>query len=234
MEALARWNCPDIGVVAPAEFIPVAEESGLIMPIGEWILRSACGQAALWNKEGCRFGRIAVNVSATQFINLGFPDLVRSVLAETGLPAEQLELEVTETLLINDEAGAFDMLCRLKGIGITISIDDFGTGYSSLNRLKNFPIDRLKIDRSFIQGMHESPDDRAITNAIISMAWTLGLGITAEGVDDPRHLTHLREQHCEEVQGFLLSRPLGVLQATQFLQHASSDSTAERQVRIAG
>ena len=234
MEALARWNCPGIGIVAPTEFIPVAEESGLILSIGEWILRAACSQAALWNKEGCRFGRIAVNVSALQFINLGFPDLVRGILEAAGLPAEQLELEVTETLLINDEAGAYEMLCRLKAIGITISIDDFGTGYSSLNRLKNFPVDRLKIDRSFIRGMHESSDDRAITNAIISMARTLGLGITAEGVDDPRHLTHLREQSCDEVQGFLLSKPLSTQQATQFLQSAASDSTAERQFKIAG
>jgi diguanylate cyclase (GGDEF)-like protein len=230
MEALLRWNCPEAGAVSPAEFVPVAEESGLILPIGEWVLREACRQGEEWRREGLGLQSIAVNVSALQFTQPGFPGLVERVLAETGLPAGCLELELTESMLMSDEDNARDTLRRLKDVGVMLAIDDFGTGYSNLSRLRQFRVDRLKIDRSFVDGINNCADDAAIAAAIINMGKTLGLDVVAEGVEDFDQIQFLQRRDCERVQGFLLSEPLTPQEARAFLARVS-DATIIRRIR---
>lgn len=208
VEALIRWRHPVLGDVSPVRFIPVAEETGLIVPIGEWVLRTACRQNRAWRRAGLPPLRVAVNLSARQFMA---PDLVGNVartLADTGLGADGLELEITESLLIEDVDRAVQLLKSLKSLGLTLAIDDFGTGYSSLSYLKRFPVDALKIDRIFISDILTDPDDAAITSAIIAMAKRLNLRVTAEGVEEAAHVSFLRERGCEEMQGYFFSRPV--------------------------
>ena len=206
-EALIRWKHPELGLIAPDKFIPIAEANGMIVPIGEWVLRTACHHARCWHDIGSKVP-VAVNVSAVQFRQIGFCDLVRRVLNETGLDPEFLELEITESLLLATEDMRFEVLSQLKTLGVKLAIDDFGTGYSSLSYLKQLPVSKLKIDRSFIHDLHRNGNEEAITAAIIQMAKCLNLTVTAEGVENERQLQFLREQQCDDVQGFLFSKPL--------------------------
>jgi diguanylate cyclase (GGDEF)-like protein len=232
MEALLRWTNDDLGAVAPAEFIPVAEETGLILPIGEWVLRTACRQAKAWLDEGLPFGRIAVNVSGQQFILKDFSATVASIIAETGLPPSMLELEITESVVMKDEAWAEAALSQLKGLGVQLAIDDFGTGYSSFGRLRHFAVDRLKIDQSFMTSLLECSDDRAIAAAIIAMSRSLRINVTAEGVESLPQLLFLQEHDCHEAQGFLFSRALPSADAHKLLCRAVDTVTGTRTQRL--
>jgi diguanylate cyclase (GGDEF)-like protein len=205
MEALIRWQHPELGLVPPADFIPLAEELGLIVPIGEWVLRTACLQNKGWQEEGIR---ISVNISASQFQRDGFIDTVKRVLEETSMEPRWLELELTESVIMNNATMAVVKLKQLKEMGIQISIDDFGTGFSSLSYLKYFPIDSLKIDRSFIKDIPSAPKDTAITKTIIALGRRLGLKVVAEGVETEEQFEFLSSRRCNEVQGYLISRPL--------------------------
>ena len=227
VEALLRWSNPELGHVPPLDFIPMAEATGLILPIGDWVLRTACRQTKEWLDEGLPVGRVAVNVSPLQFAQRDFVEQVAAALTDTGLPASCLELEVTESLVMKDEAWAYQVLRRLKTLGIGLAIDDFGTGYSSFSRLKEYPVDRLKIDRSFVQAPNEvSAEDGAIITAMISMARTMGLGVVAEGVEEFHQLMFLQEQHCPLGQGFLLSVPLDAERAAVFLRRMNEIRSA--------
>lgn len=208
VEALLRWNSPSLGFVSPVEFIPIAEETGLISSIGEWVLREACSQARTWQEQGLPEFRIAVNLSVRQFARQNLDKLVNEVLLDSGLPVHCLELEITENMLMDDVEGSVETLHRLKALGVCLAIDDFGTGYSSLSYLKRFPIDRLKIDRSFITHVTSDQGDASVTQAIIAVAHNLGLSVTAEGVEELEQLAFLKEYNCEEVQGYYFSRPL--------------------------
>jgi EAL domain-containing protein (putative c-di-GMP-specific phosphodiesterase class I) len=207
-EALLRWHNPDLGDILPLEFIPLAEENGMIIPIGEWVIRTACAQVRAWRDEGLCIRRVAVNLSVAQFVQTNFADLVSKILLDTGLEPDGLELEVTESLLAKDVEGSVRTLRELKQVGVHLSIDDFGTGYSSMSHLKNFPVDRLKIDRSFVKGVTSDPDDEAITMAVLSMAKSMHLGVVAEGVENQEQLDFFQERLCEQVQGYYLSRPV--------------------------
>ena len=207
-EALLRWQHPELGAVSPAEFIPVAESCGLILPIGEWVMRSAARQLRQWLDAGLGDLAMAVNLSSVQFRHADLPALVSRVLAEAGLPPQRLELELTESVAMGDPLGAISLMNDLHARGIRLSIDDFGTGYSSLSYLKKFRVYKLKIDQSFVRDLTEDPEDRAIVSAIISMADSLGLSTIAEGVETPGQLEFLRERGCAEGQGYLFSRPL--------------------------
>jgi diguanylate cyclase (GGDEF)-like protein/PAS domain S-box-containing protein len=206
MEALLRWNRPEHGLVPPAQFIEIAEETRLILPIGEWVLRQACRRAVEW-QNGTNTMRVAVNLSPRQFQQTNLVDVIDQVLRETGLAPEALELEITETTAMLNTERTMSTLAALRELGLQIAVDDFGTGHSSLNYLRRFPIDRVKIDREFVQGIEESASDRAIVSAIVTMAHGLRLAVTAEGVETEAQATFLREQQCEEVQGFLFGRP---------------------------
>jgi diguanylate cyclase (GGDEF)-like protein/PAS domain S-box-containing protein len=210
LEALLRWQHPELGLVPPDKFIRIAENSGLIMPIGEWVLRTACSQTRKWQDEGLPAVSVAVNVSAVQFRQAGFCELIRRVLHETGLAPQYLELELTENLLLSNEDVMLSVLQELKALGLKLAIDDFGTGYSSLSYLRQFPVGKLKIDRSFIRDIAVNPDDVAITTAIISMAKSLNLKVIAEGVEDEAQMTFLRAHQCDEIQGYYFSKPLAV------------------------
>lgn len=224
-EALLRWNCRELGAIPPAEFIPLAEETGLIVPIGEWVLRTACAQAKAWRLAGVPLPRVAVNVSVHQFAQDDFPALVARILSEVGLEPGALEIEITESVLLKDGEAALTTLRELKALGVHLAIDDFGTGYSSLAYLKQFPIDRLKIDRTFVCSVNNDPQDRAIAAAIIAMAESMNLSVTAEGVETEGQLSFLRSRHCDEAQGYLLSRPLPTQEAAEFLQRTDPQST---------
>ncbi|QRG69653.1 EAL domain-containing protein [Brevibacillus choshinensis] len=217
MEALIRWNHPERGLVSPDQFIAVAEETGLIVPIGEWVLRTACQQNKEWQNQGLPPIRVAVNLSARQFLKKDFTQMVASTLEATGLSPQYLELEITESTMI-DVHRASNTLAELKQLGVHIAIDDFGTGYSSLSYLKEFPLNRLKIDRSFVRDMKKSPGNRAIVSTIISMAHNLELNVIAEGVETDDELAFLQENLCEEVQGYLFSRPLPRDEVTTFME----------------
>jgi len=210
LEALLRWQHPVLGLVPPDKFIRIAENSGLIVPIGEWVLRTACSQARKWQDEGLPPVSIAINVSAVQFRQQGFCELIRRVLRETGLAPHYLELELTESLLLGNADVTLSVLQELKAMGLTLAIDDFGTGYSSFSYLKRFPVSKLKIDRSFVRDVAVNPDDAAITTAIISMAKSLNLKVIAEGVEDEAQMSFLRAHQCDEIQGYYFSRPLAV------------------------
>jgi diguanylate cyclase (GGDEF)-like protein/PAS domain S-box-containing protein len=206
-EALIRWKHPDLGLISPDKFIHVAELNGMIVPIGEWVLRTACLHARSWHDRGNHIP-VAVNVSAVQFRQAGFCDLVKDVLDQSGLDPEFLELEITESLLLATEDMRSEVLGRLKTLGVKLAIDDFGTGFSSLSYLKQLPVSKLKIDRSFISDLQHNPNDEAITAAIIQMAKCLHLKVTAEGVENENQLRMLRAHGCDDVQGFLFSKPL--------------------------
>ncbi|MBV9344470.1 MAG: EAL domain-containing protein [Gammaproteobacteria bacterium] len=232
MEALLRWNSAQLGPVSPGEFIPVAEETGLIHAIGKWVLRSACLQARAWQVENLPFERIAVNVSGRQFALAEYPAEVAAVLAETGLPPSALELEITESVVMADEEWAEKAINQLKSIGVSLAIDDFGTGYSSFGRLRHFSVDRLKIDRSFVSSVTECNDDRAIASAIIAMSRSLRINVTAEGVENFPQLAFLQEQDCQDAQGFLLSRPLQAEAARELLKRVEAASAESRTQRL--
>lgn len=208
MEALVRWNHPELGLVPPGQFIGLAEETGLIVPIGAWVIRTACAQCKAWERQGLGSLRIAVNVSVRQFAQPDLVEYIAAVLAETGLEPQWLEIELTESLLMQDVDRSIDILERLKAIGLQMSIDDFGTGYSSLAYLKRFPIDLLKIDQAFVRDIETSQDDTAIVKAIISMAHSLGLRVIAEGVETEAQCNFLRLNMCDEIQGYFFSRPI--------------------------
>jgi diguanylate cyclase (GGDEF)-like protein/PAS domain S-box-containing protein len=210
LEALLRWQHPTLGLVPPDKFIRIAENCGLIVPIGEWVVRTACRQARKWQDEGLPAVSIAINVSAVQFRQEDFCELIRRVLHETGLAPQYLELELTEGLLLANADVTFSVLQELKAMGLTLAIDDFGTGYSNFNYLRQFRVSKLKIDRSFIRDVAVNPDDAAITTAIISMAKSLNLKVIAEGVEDEAQMSFLRAHQCDEIQGYYFSKPLAV------------------------
>ena len=222
MEALVRWHHPDSGLVSPAKFIPLAEETGLIISLGEWVLRTACAQNKAWQASGLSPIRVGVNLSGRQFQQKGLIETVSRALRETGLSAEYLELELTESILMQKVETITSALSELDAMGIQISIDDFGTGYSSLSYLKRFPISKLKVDRSFVNDITTDPDDAAITAAIITMAHSLKLKVVAEGVETPAQLAFLRSLKCDGMQGYLFSRPLASKEATELLKTGKS------------
>ena len=207
-EALLRWQHDEWGEVVPDIFVPVAEDSGLIVPIGRWVLRQACKQAKSWQDAGLQSITIAVNISAQEFLQKDFVEGVRAVLIETRLAAHFLELEITESVLMRDAECSKNILQQLKKMGIKLAVDDFGTGYSSLSYLQRFPIDVLKIDQSFVQNIESAKDDGIIVSAIISMGNSLKLKVVAEGVETPSQLAFLKARHCEEGQGYFFSHPL--------------------------
>jgi diguanylate cyclase (GGDEF)-like protein/PAS domain S-box-containing protein len=208
VEALLRWNRPDAGVVDPMTFIPIAEETRMIVPIGEWVLREACRQAKEWQRTRYPGLRMAVNLSPRQFQHADLPAQIAAALDESGLAAADLELEITESMAMHNTERTLTMLRRLREMGVRIAVDDFGTGHSSLNYLRSFPIDSVKIDQGFVHEIESSAADRAIVSAVISMAHGLALRVTAEGVETEAQLEFLRERGCEEVQGFLFGRPV--------------------------
>lgn len=208
MEALLRWQHPDIGLVSPVEFIPIAEENGLIVPIGEWVLRTACTQCKAWQRAGLPPLRIAVNLSARQFQHANLLEMVEWVLKDVDLEPQYLEFEITESIAMENVDFTLTILKRLKEMGVGISIDDFGTGYSSLNYLKQFPIDILKIDRSFIRELTVDANSQAIVSAVIVLAHSLNLKVTAEGVETPEQLEFLKRQKCDNMQGYFFSKPV--------------------------
>lgn len=208
VEALIRWRCPEVGLVPPDRFIPLAEETGLILPIGEWVLKTACAQVKAWHAAGYPDLSMAVNVSARQFRQQNMPELVRAVLADTGLAARYLELELTESVLMQDKETVVRALRQLKQIGVMLSLDDFGTGYSSLSYLKDFPIDVVKIDRSFVRDVTNSVEGASLTKSIIAMARSLNMTTVAEGVETEGQLSFLNTHRCDAIQGYYFSRPL--------------------------
>lgn len=221
-EALLRWQHPERGLITPAEFIPLAEETGLIVPIGEWVLRTACAQARAWHAAGHSDLRVTVNFSARQFELPNLPELIRTVLKETGLAASALELEITESIAMEDVDFSREILTELRADGIHISIDDFGTGSSSLRYLKRFPIDVLKIDQTFVRDLTSDISDAAITAAMITMAHSLELKVIAEGVETEEQLKFLRSRRCNEIQGYLFSRPVPAEAFTKVLRERRS------------
>ncbi len=217
VEALLRWKHPDLGMVSPARFIPVAEENGLIVPIGRWVLQTACEQHMAWRRLGHSPLRVAVNLSARQFYDDHLLADVRSILAQTGMNAGYLELEITESMLMRNVEKASEVLFAFKAMGICLALDDFGTGYSSLSNLKRFPIDMIKIDRSFIRDLPGNQEDRAITDAIIAMGRTLNMKVVAEGVETRGQIEFLRSHACDEFQGFFFSKPVPSAAITDLL-----------------
>jgi diguanylate cyclase (GGDEF)-like protein len=207
-EALVRWAHPELGLLSPARFIPLAEETGLILPLGEWILRQACLRARAWLDAGLDLKLISVNISARQFEQQDLVRRVADVLGATGLPPACLELELTESMMMAHAEEYIERLNALKTLGVQLSVDDFGTGYSSLSYLKRFPVDRLKIDRSFVRDIVTDPDDAAIAQAVIRLGQILGLAVTAEGVETDEQLDFLRRHGCDEAQGYYFSPPL--------------------------
>ncbi len=209
VEALVRWEHPERGLLGPGEFISLAEETGLIVPIGSWVLREACLQAVEWEQlhPDAEPLMMRVNVSARQLAEERLPETVSNVLLETGLDPSRLCLEVTESLLIEDPDASILTLTKLKQLGVKIAIDDFGTGYSSLEYLRRLPVDCVKIDRSFVRGLPDNGEDLAIVNAVIELGHALSLSVTAEGVETPEQLVNLRSAGCDTAQGFLFSRP---------------------------
>jgi diguanylate cyclase (GGDEF)-like protein/PAS domain S-box-containing protein len=223
LEALIRWQHPEFGLVPPDRFIRIAENSGLIVSIGKWVLRTACLQARAWQDEGLSGVTVAVNVSAIQFRQDGFCELIRSVLRDTGLAPQHLELELTESLLLANAEETLSVIRELKAIGVTLAIDDFGTGYSSFSYLRQFRVSKLKIDRTFIRDVAINPDDAAITSAIINMAKGLNLRVIAEGVENEAQMSFLREHQCDEIQGYYFSKPLAVEEVANKLRGDSPE-----------
>jgi diguanylate cyclase len=232
IEALLRWTNSELGAVNPTEFIPIAEETGLILAIGRWALKNACQQAKAWRDEGLPVNRMAVNVSGREFALAEYPGVVAEILKETGLEPAVLELEITESVVMADEAWAEKAINQLKELGVSLAIDDFGTGYSSFGRLRHFPVDRLKIDRSFVTSITDRSDDRAIAAAIIAMSRSLRINVTAEGVENFPQLSFLQEQDCQDAQGFLLSRPLQADAARELLRRVNEVGDASRTQRL--
>jgi len=223
-EALVRWQRPNLGMVSPAEFIPLAEESGLIVPIGAWVLRESCRQAQQWRAQGCGDIRIAVNFSAFQFRQPNLVRMVEDVLRESHLPVHLLEVEITETALMHDAGTALRALNELHELGVTIALDDFGTGYSSLSYLKRFPVDVLKIDRAFVRDLPDDPDDVAIVHAMIAIAEKLQLNVIAEGVETYAQQEFLKNAGCDLLQGYFIQRPVPADEIVNFCRRTIDDS----------
>ena len=221
VEALLRWQGPD-GEIPPAQFIPLAEESGLIMEIGEWVLREACQTVAQWQQSGLPGLGVSVNVSALQLLRGDFPGVVERVLGETGLAPRSLELELTETVIMANAQQTADKLQAFRNLGVTLAIDDFGTGYSSLAYLKRLPINTLKIDKEFVDDLSHGSEDAAITTTVLAMARSLGLNVVAEGVETEAQLQFLRLHDCDEIQGFWLSAALEPEQCKALIQEWST------------
>jgi diguanylate cyclase (GGDEF)-like protein len=217
VEALIRWQHPSDGLISPDRFIPIAEQNGTIRDIGKWVLNTACKQAAQWQKQGYKLGKMAVNLSAVQFYNTDFVEEVVGILEQTALSASSLELEITESLVMDNTDEAIKKLQRFRQMGISVSLDDFGTGYSSLSYLKQLPIDRLKIDRSFINDIPDDEDDKAITDAIIGLAKTLKLEVIAEGVETESQVAFLGDKNCD-YQGYYFSKPLPASELPDFIK----------------
>ena len=217
VEALLRWRHPERGLVPPARFIPVAEDSGLIVPIGAWVLREACEQVLRWQQQGLPAISVAVNLSAVQLRHGELVQTLQEVLRETGIEPHRVELELTESVLIHDIEANLSVVRELKACGVQLSIDDFGTGYSSLSYLKRFDIDTLKVDQSFVHDLAHDPEDAAIVRAIIQMARSLDLRTVAEGVEDEQALQRLREFGCTQAQGYLIARPMDAEATGRFL-----------------
>jgi len=218
MEALLRWQHPEMGLIAPSTFIPLAEETGLIIPIGEWVLRTACARLKAWIDEGLPKIRVAVNLSSRQFNQKDLAETVARILRDTGLDPNCLELELTESLIMRDAEATIVVLHEIKALGVQFSIDDFGTGYSSLSYLKRFPIDRIKIDKSFVRDITTDPEDAAVSQAIISLSHSLNLKTVAEGVETIEQQEFLRSRQCDEIQGFYFSRPVPEHEMEQLLK----------------
>jgi diguanylate cyclase (GGDEF)-like protein/PAS domain S-box-containing protein len=218
VEALIRWISPELGLVSPGQFIPLAEETGLIVPIGEWVLMTACAQAKAWLNHGFKPFMVSVNLSPRQFRQKNLVEMVTGVLEKSGLDANFLNLEITEGVIMHRPDQAVGVLERLHQLGVQLSIDDFGTGYSSLSYLKRFPVQKLKIDRSFVHDITTDDDDASIVTAIVAMAKGLGLEVVAEGVETPEQLTFLARLRCNEYQGFLFGRPIPARDFTQLLE----------------
>jgi len=221
VEALIRWLQPDLVLIKPNEFIPLAEETGLIIPIGEWVLRTACAQSKAWQKAGLNSMRMTVNVSAVQFKQQNFVETVSQVLNDTALAPECLQLELTESTIMKDSENTIRKLHALQAMGIQVAIDDFGTGYSSLNYLKRFPLSTLKIDYSFVRDLVSSSVDQSIVNAIVSLAQNFNLKVIAEGVETRKQLTFLHEARCGGVQGYLICPPVNAVSLRQFMMKES-------------
>jgi EAL domain-containing protein (putative c-di-GMP-specific phosphodiesterase class I) len=222
-EALVRWRHPELGMVPPGDFIPLAEECGLIARIGEWVVREACRQAKQWQADGIPALRIAVNLSASQFRASTLVESIQQALQDTGLEPRMLELEITESAVMSDPEESIRTLERLSEMGVLISVDDFGTGYSSMSYLRRLPIDKLKIDRSFINEITARADDALIVQAIVSLAHSLRLKVIAEGVETVEQLDFLRAIGCDQYQGFHFSRPLPVREFLALMQRIQTE-----------
>lgn len=221
MEALLRWNHPQRGFIPPSDFIPIAEEAGLIGILGEWVMRTACAQVKAWQVEGKGQAGIAVNISSRQFYDNKLTRMVAEILATTGLESKHLEVELTESMVMKDPKITISSLSALKEMGVSIAVDDFGTGYSSLAYLKKYPLDVLKIDRSFVRDIATDPDDAAIVGAIIAMAKSLGMSVIGEGIETQQQLEFLKQNGCDIVQGYLLGKPVPADEAEAFLENHS-------------
>ena len=208
VEALMRWTHPELGVIPPVTFIPIAEDGDLILELGRWAIRSACVQAAAWLREGLPRMHMAVNLSPRQFKDPDLVDHLSRVFSETGMPPELLEIEITESMMMTDVEGAVAKLSAIRELGVRLAIDDFGTGYSSLAQLKRFPIDTLKVDRSFIRDIPDDAGNNAITEAIIALGRSLGVTVVAEGVETSAQQAFLRTRACHEMQGYIFSKPV--------------------------
>jgi diguanylate cyclase (GGDEF)-like protein/PAS domain S-box-containing protein len=226
LEALVRWMRPGHGLVNPCDFIPIAERSGLIIDIDRWVLRVACSQARAWSDAGLFSGRIAVNLSAVLLSRAGVVDEIRGMLEETRLPPERLEIEITESVLLIDTETVAATLAALTDMGIALALDDFGTGYSSLTYLRRLPVQKVKIDRSFVSNVDNDPEDAVITRAIISLGHSLGLSVVAEGVEHRDHMTFLSEGGCDHAQGYFLARPLSSQDCERYLEQINETARA--------
>lgn len=229
-EALIRWQHPTKGWLSPADFIPVAEECGLIFPLGEWVLREACKQIRSWREAGYVVPRVAVNIAARQFQDANLPELVCHIIKSTGVDADDLELEITETAAMSDVQASIAVLGQLRRIGVKLSIDDFGTGYSSLSYLQQLEVDSIKIDKSFVDDIGSGRNGEAVCDAIIQLGQSLGMKIIAEGVENNAQLDFLRQRHCDEVQGYLYARPMSAVDLSARLEYVGTREALPREL----
>jgi EAL domain-containing protein (putative c-di-GMP-specific phosphodiesterase class I) len=224
VEALLRWNNPYLGSIPPTQFIPVAEETGMIVPIGRWVMKTACAQNVAWQRQGLPTVCMAVNLSLRQLMDDNLLKDIRAALEDSGMAPNLLELEITESMIMYNPARVIAVLTNIKKMGVRLALDDFGTGYSSLAQIKHFPIDTLKVDRSFIRNLPEDSEDKAITEAIIAMGKTLSLTVVAEGVETQAQEDFLREHICDEMQGFYFSKPIAPDQFADLLREHKPSS----------